>query len=348
MLKINLLPKSINIGRQRNVAIGVVTLLVAAEVGILLFMRQAPLKHRDDLNARKSEVESHLTELQGVKTKADAVLAQESALAPKYDFLTNMVKYNKQGPSLYRRIAAYTYSEATFLNLEASANQVKFDAYVANPTDVSRLLLGLSRSPDLQGLPAITGVPGWDEAEEAKRRADEKKQESNSNLPDAGSGVIGAAGRGGAPGVEGSVGGYPGGMTGGGGYPGGGSSGYPGGPGGGAPMAASGATSGYPGGGSMGGGGSYPGGGGGGQGGGGDISKFKLDNARRKPRGFTVNVTCALKTPLSARPNYADSDTQAGSGGGGGGGGYPGGASSSGGPPPGYFGGSGGGYPGGR
>lgn len=346
MLKINLLPKSINVARQRNVAIGVVTVLVAAEVGVLLFMRQAPLKHRDDLNARKTEVESHLTELQGVKSKADAVNAEESALAPKYDFLTNMVKYNKQHPALYRRIARYTYSEATFLNLEASANQVKFDAYVANPTDVSRLLLGLSRSPDLQGLPAITGVPGWDEAEEAKRRADEKKQDANTNLPEAGSGVIGAAGRGGAPGMEGSPAGYPGGMS---GYP-GGSSGYPG--GGGAPTAAgsfsggSSAGGGYPGGGGSPGGGGYPGGGG--QGGGGDISKFNIEKARRKPRGFTVNVTCALKTPLSARPSYADSDAQAGSGGGaGGGGGYPGGGGGGFGGYPGGGGPSGGGgYPG--
>jgi Tfp pilus assembly protein PilN len=344
MLKINLLPKSINIARQRNIAIGVVTLLVAAEVGAVLFMRNGPQEKNRQLTDRQTQAQQELTELNSIKSKADEVLGKEQALAPKYDFLTNMVKYNKQLPSLYRRIAAYTYSEATLLNLEASANQVKFDAYVANPTDVGRLLLGLSRSPDIQGLPAISGVPGWDEAEEAKRRADEKKQEASENLPGAGTGIIGGVGGAGAPG--GGVGGYPG-MGSGGGYPGMESSagggypgmessggGYPGGKGMPGPAGMSGG--GYPGG--MGSSGGYPGGSGGG-GGGGDIGKFKLDNARRKPRGFTVNVTFALRTPLAPRPSYGDSDTQAGGGGGGGGfGGYPGGNS-------GGFG--GGGYPGG-
>lgn len=321
MLKINLLPKSINIARQRNIAIAVVTVLIAAEVGAVLFMRQPAVKRNEELLTRRTEADQQLTELQGIKTQADGILQKEAGLAPKYDFLNNMVKYNKQLPALYRRIAAYTYSEATLLNLEASQNQLKFDAYVAKPSDVGRLLLGLSRSPDLAALPDIGGVPGYDEAQEAQRRAEERQQSQSENLPGVGTGIIGGIG-----GPEmGGGGGYPGGM----GYPGGpGGMGYPGGPGGmGYPGASSGM--GYPGGpgGYPGGMGGYPGGPGGypggGAGGGGDISKFQLEQARRKPRGFTVSVTCALKTPLLPRPSYGDSDAQAGSAGGGGG--YPGG-----------------------
>jgi hypothetical protein len=321
MLKINLLPPSINVARQRNIAIGVVTLLIAAEVGLLIMARNGPLAENERLKGRDTESVSQLTQLQGVQSQASAVVGEEGKIAPKYDFITGLMEYNKEYPKLYRHLSGYTYREVMFLNLEATPNSATIDAYVSNPADVSRLLIGLSNSPDIQGLPVISGVPGWNEEEQRQRRLEERRQETDGNTPDSliiggfGGGYPGAGG--GYPGMGGAEGGgYPG--MGGGGYPGGGGgSGYPG-------MGGFGEGGGYPG---MGGGG-YPGGGGGG--GTGSLDKLPIAEARRKPRGFTVSVTLALKKTI-LRPEYGTSASQAGAGGGGGGypgmgggGGYPG------------------------
>jgi hypothetical protein len=331
MIKINLLPPSINAAKQRNIAIGVIALLIAAEIGAVIFVRQGPLATKAELENRKSEAQSQQNELSPFGQQSTQVLGDEAALAPKYDFITNMMKYNREYPNLYRTTARYTYAEVMFLNLEAQQNSLRFDAYVSSPVDVSRLMLGLTRHPQIQGLPTLSGVPGFDEAEQARRREEERQREQQANLP--GSSIIGAAPGGAAGEAGGGFGmmGAPGGANG---------------PGGGGMMP--GAVMG-PGGGMGGGGGNGPGGPsvmgapaggasmgmsmgagpqgmegmmgamGGGGGGGGNLGKLGLDAALQKPRGFTVTVTCALR-PLMTRPSYGTSDSQAGAGGGGGGG----------------------------
>src|SRR5690606_11376878 len=144
----------------------------------------------------------------------------------KFDFFKNVEEYNRTYPELYARTAGYTYREATYLDLQASNNQLRFNAYVTTPTDVARLMLGLSNSPDFQGLPRVTGVPNYSPEEEARRRAAAVAQ----TMP--GSTIIGGF----IPGQEGS-GAYPGSYPGSegmmpsdmGSYPGGDSGNYPGG-----------------------------------------------------------------------------------------------------------------------
>lgn len=319
MIKINLLPPHINQRKQVKVATGIVVVMLAGEIGGLLLMRNPALATKATQEARQQEVQGMLDEVKRVETESAGVLQEEAALAPKYDFITGMLKYNTAYPDLYTRTAGYTFREATFLNLEATTNQLKFDAYVSDPADVARLMIGLSNSPDFTQLPQVTGVPDYDSAERKKREA----ELDESNVPDSliiGGSVAGAGGAGGETGGYPGMGGAPGiGSEMGGGYPGMGggglsAAGAPG-MGGSAGMGASAGMGGYPGG----------GGGMGGGGGTGDIAKLRLETAKLKPRGFTVTVTCGLKTPIS-RPSYADSETQAGGGGGGGmGGGYPGG-----------------------
>ncbi len=310
MLKINLLPPYIHQKKMVKVAAGVVTVLLVGEIVVMLAMRAGPEAEKTQLTNRLNEVQAEFAKLNPLKTEADTILAAEGGMAPKFDFLTGMDKYNTEYPELYSRTAAYTYREATILNLSASANQLQFDAYVSRPRDVSLLILGLSRSSDFTGLPQVTGVPGFDPAKEAER-----EQAANAALPEAtviGGMQPGMAPAGGYPGMPGGemAGGYPG-MPGGGNGPGGGMmGGAPEMPGASSAMM-EGAMSGYPGaeGGMMGGGGK------------GDLSKLGIDQAVAKPRGFTVSVTCALRTTIT-RPKYGSSDQQAGAGGGGGG--YPG------------------------
>jgi hypothetical protein len=308
MIKINLLPPHIHQRKQIKVAVGIVGVLLVAEIAGLLAARTAPQKLKEELTATLADRDSKLSAVKSVGTEASTVVSGEQALAPKYNFITDMLKYNKAYPDLYERTAGYTYKEAMFLNLEAFGSQLKFDAYVSDPADVARLMVGLSNSPDFTGLPQVSGVPDYNSAERKKREQDLNSE----NVPESLviGGVVGAPGAGGYPG------GYPGGGYPGGGYPGGG---YPGG-------APSGEMPSYPGGGS--GMPGYPGaeGGSGGGGGTGNLNLLKLEQAKLKPRGFTVTVTCALKTPTT-RPSYGTSESQLGSSGGGGGGsmgGYPG------------------------
>lgn len=324
MIKINLLPPHIHQRKQVKIATGVVVVMLAGEIAGMLVMRNPALAQKAKHEARQQEVQGLLDGVKKVESDSNTVLGEEAALAPKYDFITGMLKYNTAYPDLYTRTAGYTFREATLLNLEATTNQLKFDAYVSDSADVARLMIGLSNSPDFTQLPQITGVPDYNSAERKQREA----ELNESNVPESliiGGAVAGAGGAGGGyPGMGGEMGGYPGmgasGMSapGMGGYPGGGALSAAGGPGM-SSMGGGGEMGGYPGmGGSMGGGG-----------GNGDISKLRLETAKLKPRGFTVTVTCGLKTPISQRPSYADSEAQAGSSGGGGGmmggmSGYPG------------------------
>ncbi|MCC2668760.1 MAG: hypothetical protein K0Q72_1231 [Armatimonadetes bacterium] len=321
MIKINLLPPHIHQRKQVKIAVGIVVVMLIGEIAGVLAYREGPRKFFEDQTKLDGERKAALQLVQNVGSEAGTVLGGEQALGPKYNFITGMLDYNKMYPDLYARTAGYTYADATFLNLEASANQLKFDAYISDPADVARLMVGLSNSPDFASLPQISGVPDFNSAERKAREETLSASNISDSLIIGGvmPGADGAGGAGGYPGM-GAPGGYPGGA---GGYPGGaggmGAGAYPGGMGAGGMGA----------GGYSGGAGGYPGGEGGmgGGGGGGSISLLKLEASKKKPRGFTVTVTCPLKTPIS-RPNYADSESQLGSSGGGGGGmmggGYPG------------------------
>jgi len=338
VIKINLLPPYIHEKRKRNVAIGIVGVLVAAEVAGLVMATAGPRKTRDELTAKKTDVEGQLSKLQTLGTKSQGVAADESKFRPKFDFITGMVEYNDQYPDLYARTAGYTYREVMYLDLEAMNNQLKFNAYVTSPSDVSRLLLGLTRSGDITGLPQIAGVPGYTQQERLR------DQEGNADIAasnflgydqysmGAQGGAMpgfgaGASDTGAAPGLGGmatgpSMGSFGGGAMGGGGN-------GPSGGGGGAMMAGASAAGDVGGMGGMdSGAGAFAGAGGGGGGTGGGLAALNLASARRRPKGFTVTVTCALRTTI-VRPTYGSSGSaQAGGGMGGGMGGMMGGMDS--------------------
>jgi hypothetical protein len=307
MLKINLLPPHIHTKKQVRIAMFIVTVLVAAEVGVLVAARAAPAKLKTELEAKKVQVEGQKAELDKLKSAADVVQGEEASFQPKYAFVTDLMKYNKLLPSLYRNTARYTYREVTVLNLEASQNQLKFDAYVSDPADVSRLILGLSNNTtDFQQLPQVTGVPAYS--------AEEKRRETALANPLPETSIIGGyPGMPGAIGEEGGQPGLPGMMRG--GYAGmsgmGGGGNGPGGPPGG--MGAMGGMAGMPG--MMGASGMSGMPGMGGAGGSGDIGLFQIDTATQKPRGFKVTVTCLLKNPIPL-PDLEGARGSAGGGGG--------------------------------
>jgi hypothetical protein len=322
MIKINLLPSHIHQRRQVKIAVTLVVAMVAAEVAGMVMARAQPSRDIVALQSSLDEKNARIKKLNDSAGKATTARNDEDSFKPKYDFITGMLDYNKKYPALYRNTAHYTDKEVMFLTLESTTNSLKFNAYVSNPTDLSRMMLGLSRDPDFDGLPQVSGNPGYDSSEEVKRQ-----QQENGIIPE--SGVIGGEIVGGAGGNS------PGGMNGGAAMPGmpGGMNGMGGGSArvlpGMAGAAPTGPPPGMPGMGGMSGMGGMNGAGGGNGPGGagaqesGDLKVLKILAAMKKPKGFLVTVSCALKSPIS-RPNYGTADSQAGGGGGGGGGGMPG------------------------
>jgi hypothetical protein len=330
MLKLNLLPPYINQKKQVRMAVAVVTALVIAEVALMIWARTGPAATLAAKQTEFQQVQSEYRDMEPLGQQSSAILAEEADILPKYDFMTKMLEYNEAYPDLYQTTAGYTYREVMFMNLEASTNQLQFNAYVSNPRDVSRLMYGLSRCPEFVGLPQISNVPGWNSAEAAARQAAQNQE----MVP--GTDIIGASGFGGGgvafgggPGTFGG-GAPPGfgpmmGMGGGGGNGPGGGGGFTGGgvpPGFGALAGGGGAMMS----GAMvdGGGGNGPGGGfgggsafaGGGGSGGGGLDALNLAGATRAPRGFNVTVSCQLRNPI-VRPSNAAADGQLGGGGGG-------------------------------
>ncbi|MBM3459375.1 MAG: hypothetical protein FJX77_12700, partial [Armatimonadetes bacterium] len=161
MLKINLLPPHLKERKKRNLAIAVVTLLVAGEVAGVFIASQPLQQRRTELEAQKTDENTRLNKLTTISTNSVALAGKESEIAPKRDFLRGMRDFNKALPDLYEHTAGFTYREATVLNMEASQNQLRFNAYLTSASDISRLMLGLSRSDRFVGLPAISSPPGY-------------------------------------------------------------------------------------------------------------------------------------------------------------------------------------------
>lgn len=217
MLKINLLPPYLQQRKLMKVAFAVVAVVLLLEVAVVFAARQQPVQAQKALQADLQEKSSGLTQVKSLESSSQQVLTQEQAFSPKFDFFKQVMEYNESYPDLYSETARYTYREATVLNLEASGNVLRFTAYVANPADVSRLMLGLSRCSLFQGVPTITGLPGWRQVDQLRKQAKDAGLPLDSLI--IGGGVApGAASmygaQGGAPGM-GDMGGMYGGMMGG-------------------------------------------------------------------------------------------------------------------------------------
>lgn len=171
MVKINLLPPHIHERKHRALAIAAVVLFVAGEIGGIVVLSQPLQAKKKDLADQKVAEQQKLDALTKVSTDSATLAGKESEIKPKYDFITGMVEFNKAYPDLYAHTAAFTYREATVLDMEASQNVLRFNAYLTDATDISRLMLGLARSDRFVGLPSVSNPPGYSAAEEAARKA---------------------------------------------------------------------------------------------------------------------------------------------------------------------------------
>ena len=171
MVKINLLPPYIHERKHRALAIAAVVLFVAGEIGGIFFLSQPLQVKKRGLVDQTAAEQQKLEALTKVSTDSATLAGKESEIKPKYEFITGMVEFNKAYPDLYAHTAAFTYREATVLDMEASQNVLRFNAYLTEASDISRLMLGLARSDRFVGLPSVSNPPGYSAAEEAARKA---------------------------------------------------------------------------------------------------------------------------------------------------------------------------------
>lgn len=311
MLKINLLPPYIHQRRNMRIAIGVVTVAVAAEVALFIMMMGPPMRKAAELDAEIQDTNSKIQALNDIKPKADQANAEEAAFKPKYDFFNDQAKYNRAYPDLYTRTAHYTYSDVTMLDLAAAQTALQFHVYASRPTDVSRLMIGLTNDPDIAPPPVVSSPPGYTQGQDAA---------SQSGGPLSQSTIIGGQLGGGASsmmGMPGMSGGAPPGF---GAMAGGMSSGMSSmGSGGMSSMMSGGMSGGAPPGfgamaGGSGGMAARMSGGMGAGGGSGSLNVFGVQAARKQPKGFVLQVSCTLANPI-ARPSFGSAGAQGGGGG---------------------------------
>ena len=161
MIKINLLPKTINekrVVRAIAILMGVIFVAVVA-AGFTLNMKftanAADMEQQaDDAEARKAYVD-------GIKTETQSVIAKTKPIKTKTDFIENVLKYNVDVTELYEEITKWAYEKVEYRSLQFNGTNVRMQARVKNLDDLGRYLLNMYRATDLFTQVTIDGVPGY-------------------------------------------------------------------------------------------------------------------------------------------------------------------------------------------
>lgn len=163
MIKINLLPKSINERRAvKNTAILFGALVVAVVlIGVLytqLFL--IPQVQAEEQLATQTEA----LEKEVLKIEADTKDVRDSKIPPiqqKLDFIKGVLDYNLKYPKLYQDIAKWTYEKISYMGMGCDGTQVVMSARAKSLDDLGRFLLNMYRATDLFTEVTISGVPGY-------------------------------------------------------------------------------------------------------------------------------------------------------------------------------------------
>lgn len=161
MIKINLLPKTINQKRViRNTAIMFACLLILViAAGIAYGVK---LKGDvADMEQLAAAAEQAKTEVEGIKKRADEITASIAPIKQKVDFINAVLEYNKAYPKLYEEVAKWTYDKVALDSLQCDGTQIQMAARVKTLDDLGRYLLNMYRATDLFTEVTISGIPGY-------------------------------------------------------------------------------------------------------------------------------------------------------------------------------------------
>jgi len=162
MIKINLLPKSINekkIVKNTAIAFGVLIVAIIA-IGIAYTqMVLVPQVQAEELLA--TQTEALKKEVEGIESETKAIQDQTAPIKTKLTFINSVLDYNTKYPKLYEEIAKWTYEKIMLTGLTCDGTQVAMSARARSLDDLGRYLLNMYRATDLFTEVTITGVPGY-------------------------------------------------------------------------------------------------------------------------------------------------------------------------------------------
>lgn len=162
MIKINLLPKSINEKKiVKNTAIlfaVLVVLILAGGVGYTQMVLVPQVQAEEQLATETEALEKEVVAIEGER---DAWTAKIPPIKSKLDFINNVLEYNKKYPKLYEDIAKWTYEKVSLTGLACDGTQVSMTARARSLDDLGRYLLNMYRATDLFTEVTISGVPGY-------------------------------------------------------------------------------------------------------------------------------------------------------------------------------------------
>lgn len=162
MIKINLLPKSINEKKiVRNIAIlfGVIVVAIIA-VGIL-YTNMCMVPKVQQMESDATHAEELERQVNSIESERDGWKAKIPPIQQKVDFIKNVLEYNQQFPKLYEDIAKWTYEKISYTSMSSTGQDVTMTAQARSLDDLGRFLLNIYRATDLFTEVAISGVPGY-------------------------------------------------------------------------------------------------------------------------------------------------------------------------------------------
>lgn len=162
MIKINLLPKTINQKAiLRNTAIGFGVGLIAVVAGGFLFAS----KLDGDIAAMKQQLqyaEEGKARVEQLNKQADNLTATADPMQKKLDFIKAVLQYNLKYPELYAEVTKWTYEKVEYVSMTSDGTTVSMNARVKKLDDLGRFMMNMYRATDLFDSVSITSVQGGD------------------------------------------------------------------------------------------------------------------------------------------------------------------------------------------
>ncbi len=161
MIKINLLPKTINqklVIRNTAILFACLLLLVIAAGIVYGIVLKGKVAEMEQMAAAAEQAKA---EVEGIQKRADEITASIAPIKQKVDFINAVLEYNKAYPKLYEEVAKWTYDKVALDALQCDGTQIQMVARVKTLDDLGRYLLNMYRATDLFTEVTISGIPGY-------------------------------------------------------------------------------------------------------------------------------------------------------------------------------------------
>lgn len=162
MMKINLLPRSINERKVvKNVAITFGVLVVAVILIGVLYTQMVMIPKVQSMESEAQRVETLEQVVMGIEKERDGWKGKIPPIKQKLDFIKGVLDYNLKYPRLYEEVAKWTYEKVAYTGLTCDGTQMAMSARAKSLDDLGRFLLNMYRATDLFTEVTISGVPGY-------------------------------------------------------------------------------------------------------------------------------------------------------------------------------------------